>query len=271
VEPVTTAPPPLPRKKRAVPGKDSQFQVKLSGEWKDYDKQEGAILKKAYLVGHPNCKFHFRGQNYEYSFTTMAQKNLGTKKEREIRPPRGFKAPKNPLLPPGPMTVLTVRPGQPGTTIELPDPQNKGNTIQVNVPSGAKPGQKMAVPLPEPGSTVQEVQKKQKEHSTGAKLAMGTAGIAAVTGLAVGGVILGDHLTGGTLGVSEAAADMAADAVDWAEGAVEDAPATVDAVAEWTEGAAEDAGEWIEGATEDAGDWLGDAAEDTGDFIMSLF
>merc|ERR1719352_311805 len=96
--------------------------------------------------------------------------------------------------------------------------------IPVNVPSGAKPGQKMAVPLPEPGSTVQEVQKKQKEHSTGAKLAMGTAGMAAVGGLAVGGVILGDHLTGGTLGVSEAAADVAESVGDWAEGVVEEAP-----------------------------------------------
>merc|ERR1719352_1413538 len=111
--------------------------------------------------------------------------------------------------------------------------------IPVNVPAGAKPGQKMAVPLPEPGCTVQDVQKKQKAHSIGAKLAMGTAGVAAVGGLAVGGVILGDHLTGGTLGVSEAAADAAADVADWAEGAVEDAPAVIEAAAEWAEGAAE--------------------------------
>jgi hypothetical protein len=254
-----------------VPGKDSQFQIKLSGEWKDYEKQEGAILKKAYLVGHPNCKFHLRGQSYEYSFTDMKQKNLGTHKEREIRPPRGFKAPAKPLLPKGPMTVLTVRPGQPGTTIELPDPNNKGQKISVNVPAGAKPGQKMAVPLPEPGCTVQDVQKKQKEHSTGAKLAMGTAGIAAVGGLAVGGVILGDHLTGGTLGVAEAAADVAEAARGAAEEAIEEAPGAMDAAVDWAEGAVEDAPDWIEGAAEDAGDWLGDAADDTGDFIMSLF
>jgi len=272
VEPATLlSAPQRNRKTRRVPGKDAKFQIKLAGKWEDYEKQEDAILKKAYLVGHPNCKFHLRGQKYEYNFTSMKQKNLGTHKEREIRPPRGFKAPKMPLLPTGPMTVLTVRPGQPGTTIEIKDPNNKNQTIQVNVPSGSKPGQKMAVPLPEPGSTVQEVQRKQKEHSTGAKLAMGTAGIAAVGGIAVGGVILGDHLTGGTLGVSEAAADVAESAVDWVEGAVEDAPAFVDAAVDWTEGAAEDAGEWIEGAVEDAGDWLGDAAEDTGDFVMSLF
>jgi len=254
-----------------MPAKDAKFQIKLAGKWEDYEKQEDAILKKAYLVGHPNCKFHLRGQNYEYNFTSMTQKNLGTHKEREIRPPRGFKAPKMPLLPAGPMTVLTVRPGQPGTTIEIKDPHNLGKTIQVNVPSGSKPGQKMAIPLPGQSSTVEEVQRKQKEHSRGAKLAMGTAGIAAVGGLAVGGVILGDHLTGGTLGVAEAAADVAESAVELAEGAVEDAPAVMDAAVEWTEGAVEDAGEWIEGAVDDTGDWLGDAAEDTGDFIMDLF
>merc|ERR1740138_387425 len=126
-----------------------KFQIKLQGDWSDYEAKEDTILKKAYLVGHPNCKFHLRGQNYEYNFTSMTQNNLGTHKEREIRPPRGFKAPKMPLLPAGPMTVLTVRPGQPGTTIEIKDPNNKGKTMQVNVPSGAKPGQKMAVPLPE--------------------------------------------------------------------------------------------------------------------------
>jgi len=255
---------------KGQPGQQ-QFQIKLAGEWKNYEKQEGAILKKAYLVGQPNCKFHFRGQSYEYSFTKMKQKNLGTHKEREIRPPRGFKAPKVALLPKGPMTVLTVRPGQPGTTIELPDPNNKGKTIQVNVPSGAKPGQKMAVPLPEPGESIQEVQAKQRRHSTGAKLAMGTAGIAAVGGLAVGGVILGDHLTGGTLGVSEAAADVVEAVGDWAEGGVEEAPGAAEAAVDWAEGAGADAGDWIETAAEDAGDWLGDAAEDTGDFIMSLF
>jgi hypothetical protein len=251
---------------------DKKFQIMLSGEWKDYEKQEDGILKKAYLVGHPNCKFALRGQHYEYNFKKMKQINLGTNKEREIRPPPGFKPPKEALLPVGPMTVLTVKPGQAGTTVEIPDPNNKGKTIQVNVPSGAKPGQKMAVPLPQPGESIQDCQKKQKEYSTGAKLAMGTAGIAAVGGLALGGVILGDHLTGGTLGVSEAAADIVDAAPGAIEGAVEDAidaaPGIAEDAVDWVEG---DATDWVEGAVEDAGDWLGDAAEDTGDFIMSLF
>lgn len=241
-----------------------KFQIKLQGDWSDYEAKEDTILKKAYLVGHPNCKFHLRGQNYEYNFKSMKQINLGTHKEREIRPPPRFKPPAQALLPPGPMTVLTVRPGQAGTTVDIPDPNNKGQTIKVNVPAGAKEGQKMAVPLPEKGEKIEATVKKQAGYSTGAKLAMGTAGVGLAAGVALGGVILGDHLTGGTLGVSEAAADIAGDAGEVIADTAEDA-------GEWVEGAAEDAGEWIEGAAEDAGDWLGDAAEDTGDFIMSLF
>jgi len=244
--------------------KDTKFQVKLSGDWKDYGGEEDSILKRAYLVGHPNCKFHLRGQNYQYSFKDMEQKNLGTQKAREIRPPHGMRPPSQALLPPGPMTVITVKQGQAGKTIQIPDPNQTGKKMQVNVPAGAKPGQKMAVPMPDKNETVQDVQKKQKSYSTGAKLVMGTGTIAAVGGLAVGGVILGDHLTGGTLG----AVDMAADAVHAVGDAATDA---YEAVADWAPGAAEATGDWFEGAAEDVGDWLGDAADDTGAFIMNLF
>jgi hypothetical protein len=248
-----------------------KFQIKLAGDWKDYEGQEDGILKKAYLVGHPNCKFHLRGQNYEYNFKSMKQINLGTNKEREIRAPPKFMPPKQALLPPGPMTVLTVRQGQAGTCVSIPDPNNKGKTIKVNVPSGAKVGQKMAVPLPEPGETIEATVKKQSGYSTGAKLAMGTAGIGLAGGVALGGVILGDHLTGGALGVSEAAEDIVKAIPGAAEDAVDAAPGVAEDAGEWAAGAAEDAGDWIEGAAEDAGFFLGDAAEDTGDFIMSLF
>merc|ERR1719361_928001 len=175
-----------------------------------------------------------------------------------------MKAPASPLIPKGPMTIYTVKKGEPGRTIKIKDPNNPGNTVQVNVPAGAKPGQKMAVPMPDKGESIQDVQKKQKSYSTGAKIATGTAGVAAVGGLAVGGVILGDHLTGGTLGVADAAADAAHVVADGATDAAE-------AVADWAPGAAEAAGDWVEGAAEDVGDWLGDAADDTGDFIMNLF
>ena len=244
------------------PRTEKKFQIVLSGKWEDYCKEEDMVLKRAYLVGQPNARFSLRGQQYEYNFAKMIQRNLGTKKEREIRPPPGFTAPKAPLLPKGQMVILTVRKGQAGQTIEIKDPSNPGQMMLVKVPEGAKAGQKMAVPVPEKGESVETVQAKQKSHSAAAKLAMGTAGVAAVGGLAVGGVILGDHLSDGAVG-DAVGVDIG--------GAVAEAGTAV-------EGAAAEAGEWFEGAgetivdaAEDAGDWLGDAAEDTGDFIMSLF
>jgi len=268
--PVGQAPP----ARRPQPGK---FQIQLAGDWQSYEDQEDMVLKRAFLVGQPNAKFSLRGQHYEYSFQEMSQRNLETDKERKIRPPRGMKAPKTPLLPPGPMVVITVPKGAAGKTIEIKDPNNTGRKLQVNVPPGAKAGQKMAVPVPEKGQTIQAVQEKQTSHSTGAKLAMGIGGIAAVAGLAVGGVILGDHLSGGAVAdwagdaFGDGAGDAVAAATAWTEGAVADA-------AEWTEGAAGDVGDWAVGAGEDIGefagdavDWLGDAAEDAGDFVMSLF
>merc|ERR1719367_1605503 len=224
-------------------------------------------MKRAYLVGQSNCRFSFRGQKYEYNFKAMMQKNLGTGKERQIRPPKSMKQPSTPLLPVGPMVVIKVPANSAGKTVEINDPNNKGKTLLVNVPSGAKAGQKMAVPVPAAGETLEMVQQKQKKHSTGAKLAMGTAGVAAVGGLAVGGVILGEHLSGGAVSewatgagagdLGEGIGGAVEDATAWMEGAVADA-------GDWIEGAAEDAGDWIEGAAEDVGDWLGDAAEDVG-------
>merc|ERR1740121_225805 len=148
--------------------KAGRFQIKLSGDFKDYEPEEDAVLKKAYLVGQKNCRFQLRGQSYEYSFVDMTQTNLGTKKVRDIRPPRNMQQPASPLLPPGPMVVITVRKGQAGKEIEINDPNNKGRKIKVNVPPGAKVGQKMAVPAQ--GESVESVSKKQKEHSAAAKL-----------------------------------------------------------------------------------------------------
>merc|ERR1740121_993914 len=251
--------------------KAGRFQIKLSGEFKDYEPEEDAILKKAYLVGQKNCKYQLRGESYEYSFSSMTQSNLGTKKVRDIRPPRNMPQPSAPLLPAGPMVVLTVKKGQAGKEIEIDDPNNKGKKIKVNVPPGAKVGQKMAVPVPAQGESVESVSKKQKEHSAAAKLVLGAGGIAAVGAFAVGSVVLGDHLTGGHLGAVDAAEGYAEDVADWAPGAAEDAAdwaevAMEDAV-DWLEGAADDVGEWAE----DAVDWLEGAADDVGDFVTSLF
>merc|ERR1719450_982934 len=78
----------------------------------------------------------------------MVQINTDTRKERQIRAPRNWKAPSKPLVPKGPTTVITVPPGSPGKTIQVPHPGVKGAFIAVNVPRKAKAGQAMLVPVP---------------------------------------------------------------------------------------------------------------------------
>merc|ERR1719388_782894 len=126
----------------------AKFQVKLGGKWEDYSNQEDKILKRAFMAGFPNAKFHHRGQNYVYDFRKMAQINTDTRKQRQIRAPRNWKAPSKPLVPAGPTTVITVPKGSPGKTIQVPHPGVKGAFIAVNVPSSAKVGQSMLVPVP---------------------------------------------------------------------------------------------------------------------------
>lgn len=246
--------------------KPGKFQIKLSGQWQNYDEVEDRVLKRAFLIGQNSARFHLRGQDYEYNFRRMKQKNLKSKQERDIRPPRGLTKPPAPILPPGATVIISVPAGSAGKTIEINDPNNKGQKIAVNVPAGARAGQKMAVPVPEKGQNIEEVCKKQQGWSTGAKTAAGLAAVGTVGAAAVGGALVGDHLAGGTM-----AADGISAAADWAEGAA-------DVAGDWGEGAADAAGDWGEGAiddiadfAEDAGDWLGDAAEDAGDWVMSLF
>jgi hypothetical protein len=248
--------------------KIKKWQIKLDGQWKDYDNQEDAILKRAYLVGQPNARFHLRGNDYEYNFRKMIQINKKTRKEREIRPPPGFRPPKQELLPTGPMTIITVGTGQPGSMITVNDPNNPGQKIDVFVPPTAKAGQKMAVPIPGKGETVQSVQAKQKKHdeekaekakaggwSTGSKVAAGGAALVGIGAVGVGGVILGDHLAGGDL------------AADMGDGIVDAGEAVGGAVAD----AGEAIADWAPDAVEDAADWLGDAGGDIGEFIMDFF
>lgn len=239
------------RKRRNI----GKFQIMLEGHFVDYGEEEDGVLKRAYLVGQPNCCFAFRGQQYEYSFVDMEQRNLISDKRRRIRPPDGLDRPQEPLLPPGPMVVICVQTGQAGRLIEINDPNNPGKRLQVNVPPGAKSGQKMAVPVPEAGQDIQIVQEKQNVHfSTGSKLAMGLGGAAAVAGIAVAGVIIGDHLSGGTV------VDAAADAFEDGAG---------DALAAATDWSA--AGDAVAGLGDTTVDWLGDAAGDGADFVMNIF
>lgn len=235
--------------------KESKFQVELQGAWQDYERQEDMLLKRAYLVGQKNVRYTFRDNTYEYDFKNMQQLNVNTRKRRDIRPPMGMRAPKAPLLPTGPMIVITVPRGSAGSVIEVNNPNNPGTKVQVFVPQGAKAGQKMAVPIPQKGETVESVQRKQQGMSTGAKVAAGTVGVGVVAAAAVGGVVLGDHLAGGDM------AETIGETV--AEGATE--------VADAVEDAAPDVLDAVEDAAEDVADWLGDAAEDVGDFVMDLF
>lgn len=234
------------------------FQVKLSGEWSNYSAAEDKILKRAYLAGFPNAKYALRGQNYETNFEKMKQKNLQTTKERDIRPPFKWKAPAAPVLQQtGPTFCITVPPGTPGTTIQVPNPKDKKTMIAVNVPATAKVGQAMLVPIPEgPPAPIaaSEVkgdyvpvahtdEKEKKKWSTGAKVAAVGAGAVVVGGLAVGGAVLGEHVA--EEGWDATMADLG------------DVATT--------------AGEGIADGAEAAVDWAGDAAETAGDFIMDLF
>merc|ERR1719421_640332 len=84
----------------------------------------------------------------------MTQINKGTGKTRAIRAPNKWKAPKEPLVPPGKTTVVNVPRGSPGTTIQVPYPGRPGAFIAVNVPKSAKPGQAMLVPIPDSPTSV---------------------------------------------------------------------------------------------------------------------
>jgi hypothetical protein len=230
----------------------AKFQVDLGGRWQDYSKEEDKILKRAFMAGFPTAKFHLRGQNYQYDFSSMQQTNLNTGKQRKIRAPHKWKAPSAPLVPKGKTTVVTVPPGSPGSVIQVPYPGKPGKFIAVNVPPSAKPGQAMLVPVPdEDDSTVSTggggggggADKKSGGWSTGAKVAAGTAAVVGVGGAAVGGAILGHHIAEHGL---DATVDAAGDGIV-------------------------DAGEAIGDGAVDAGEFIVDAGEDVGDFIMDLF
>jgi len=254
-------------------GGGTKWQIELGGKFTDYGDQEDQILKRAYMIGQKNCKFHLRGQTYEYNFKKMIQNNKDTGKHRKIRPPYiGPQPPAKPLLPQGPMIIVVVKAGQAGTMIDVPNPNCPGQMIQVFVPAHAKPGAKMAIPIPAEGESVETVQKKQQKHdkdtgtktsswSSGAKMAAGGAAVAGIAAVGVGGVILGDHLAGGDMADSIGSA-----AVDAGETIGDGASTAADAVGDWAPGAAEDAGDWISGAADDAGDWTADAAGDVGDW-----
>jgi len=258
----------------------ANFQVKLSGEWKDHKGNEDKVLKRAFLAGFPNAKYRLRGQQYQVDFNSMSQKNTCTGRVREIRPPHKWRQPEKPIVESGPTMCIKVPPGSPGTVIQTPHPKAKGQFISVTVPSSAKVGAAMLVPVPEvpvpsaprsvptpsrghipepsaPPATAAAgaaPAEEKKGWRTGAKVAAGAAGVAAIGGLAVAGVVLGEHIA--EEGWDATMADLGDVATDAAEAFVD---------------AAEDVGSAVAGAAEDAGEWIAGAAEDAGDFIMDLF
>lgn len=259
----------------------SKFQVLLAGHFKDYGNEEDCILKRAYLVGQPFARFQLRGQDYLYDFRKMKQKNEGTGKERNIRAPFRMTAPPQPVLPPGPMCVVTIQPGQAGQVIQVNDPNNPGQKVPVMVPPKAKPGQKLAVPVPEKGQSVEEVQKKQAGFTTGGKVAAASALVVGAAGLFVGGAILGDHIgaasmaESGATAAAAAAADGADAVADWAPGAFDTAADAAEvgaeAVADWAPGAWDASTDWVEDAAGVAGDWTVDAAGDAAEWTEGAY
>mmetsp|Transcript_60167 Transcript_60167/g.105405 ORF Transcript_60167/g.105405 Transcript_60167/m.105405 type:complete len:249 (-) Transcript_60167:157-903(-) len=124
------------------------FQVKLGAEWKDLDAEEDRVLKRALMTGSSEEKVRSRGQEYIFDLKRMVQINKGTKKERPVRPPSDWKLSSKPLVPPGPKTVMTIKRGDPGATVQIPHPKVPGAVIFVKVPARAKVGQTLLVPVP---------------------------------------------------------------------------------------------------------------------------
>eukprot|EP00929_Paragymnodinium_shiwhaense_P004745 TRINITY_DN1058_c0_g1_i1.p1 TRINITY_DN1058_c0_g1~~TRINITY_DN1058_c0_g1_i1.p1 ORF type:complete len:262 (+),score=66.81 TRINITY_DN1058_c0_g1_i1:88-873(+) len=260
----------------------STFQIKLSGAWSNYEAVEDRILKRAFMAGFPNAKFQLRGQNYQYDFSNMVQRNLSSGKERQIRPPLRWRAPKAPIVPAGPTMAVNVPPGSAGKTIHVPHPKFPEEFIVVQVPKNARAGQTMLVPvpmrrakddIPSPSAPPAEdvpaavagvptpAKAGSKGWSTGAKVAGGLAGAGAV----VGGVLLGAEIAEhGVEATMEGLGEAASAGADAAGEALGDAG---EAIGEF----AGHAGEAVGDFAVDAGAFFVDAADSAGDFIMDLF
>jgi len=117
------------------------FQVELSGAWEFCSAEEDKIPKSAYLSGFPHAEYSLRGHEYKSDFQQMKQTNLGTGKEPQIRPPDKLRGPSAPITKPGPATCITVPPGSQGTTVQVPNPEDKKAVTAVDVPATAKVGQ----------------------------------------------------------------------------------------------------------------------------------
>merc|ERR1712159_626018 len=116
----------------------SKFQIKIDGQWKNYSDEEDKILKRAFVTGLQNARFKVRGNEYEYDFKNMCQKNISSGKCCAIRPPSKWKAPTKPIVPTGMTTCIKVPKNGPGTTILVPHPKAPEEFIRVSIPEAAK-------------------------------------------------------------------------------------------------------------------------------------
>mmetsp|Transcript_73375 Transcript_73375/g.215179 ORF Transcript_73375/g.215179 Transcript_73375/m.215179 type:complete len:420 (+) Transcript_73375:62-1321(+) len=66
----------------------SRFQIRIGGQWKDYGHDEDRILKMLFKQGRKAATITLRGQEYEYDFVALKQRNLFTGRVREIRLPK---------------------------------------------------------------------------------------------------------------------------------------------------------------------------------------
>jgi hypothetical protein len=275
-------------------------------------------------------RLNVKGQMYKFDFEKMEQRNLSTLETCEMRAPGGMERKERPSLfkmenltnplskgrksltenvwKTRPVLVVRVPEGKAGEIIEVPHPQNLGKALDVAVPSDAKTGQPLFVPVPAKhlhkkvgknvkygvvgvgGATAGAIGTAVVMNSTGAAVGGGAAaggagavlaagapvalGVAAVAGVGLGvgaGVHYATRNPGKAvvIGVLTLGALVAADHI--AEvGVAEAAGDLVAGTGDLVEGAGDAVEDGID-AAEDAGDFFDDSLGDAVDFIGDLF
>eukprot|EP00929_Paragymnodinium_shiwhaense_P037986 TRINITY_DN20141_c0_g1_i3.p1 TRINITY_DN20141_c0_g1~~TRINITY_DN20141_c0_g1_i3.p1 ORF type:complete len:241 (+),score=25.04 TRINITY_DN20141_c0_g1_i3:69-791(+) len=203
----------------------ASFQIKLCGVWSNYESLEDEVLKHIFKAGYPAAEAELRGQRYAYDFSRMVQRNVGTGRERRIRPPYGWKA--------APMSPSSCKlshmwaglPKSSAATIYVPHPLCSGEFIAVKVMRHGVPREASGAAqrsMSQPGAKTACTQRAEKQrpscrsrlasiaalqyvggrpkrqYSRGEHFAAGLGGAAAV----IGGALLGVHLSGHGVKVS---------------------------------------------------------------------
>ncbi|CAJ1362668.1 unnamed protein product [Effrenium voratum] len=125
--------------------------VELAARWENYEATEDGVLKEAYLAGQDEVHFKLHGAPYKVDFRQMLQVNLGTGRRRPIRAPHSWQESSGHILE-GRRLVVQVPEGGPGSCIYVPNPDQAGDFLTVQVPREAKAGAGMVIPLPKSGA-----------------------------------------------------------------------------------------------------------------------